>query len=155
MRNYKSKDIKVPKFNEANGFYTTAKRSKIMSKIRGKNTKPELNLRKALYKSGVRYRLHNRQLPGNPDIVNKTLGFVVFVDGEFWHGYNWVEKREKIKSNRAFWIPKIEKNLLRDQESNVALQKMGFKVFRFWEHEVQKECGVCVKLVLDYIASQK
>ena len=109
-----------------------------MASIKGKDTKPELAFRKALWKAGIRYRVNYKQLPGRPDISNKGLRFVVFIDGEFWHGYNWAEKKSKIKTNRDFWIPKIERNMQRDRSNDLKLKEMGYKIFRFWEHEVRK-----------------
>ncbi len=147
--------IKVPRFEESAGFYTTAQRSRTMSKIRGKNTRPEMRLRKALWHAGLRYRTNRKDVPGKPDIVIQKWMIAIFVDGEFWHGYEWEKKREKIKSNRAFWIPKIERNMQRDREVNVELKKMGYEVFRFWEHEVKKEIGACIKQVLDFVEHQK
>lgn len=149
--NYEEPKIKVPRFNEASGFYTTKKRSKIMSKIRGKNSKPELLLRKALWAKGVRYRVNNTQLPGKPDISIKKYKLAIFIDGEFWHGYNWDERKITIKSNRRFWIPKIERNLQRDKEVNQALQEMGYMVFRFWAKDIKTELGKCINDVLVYI----
>lgn len=147
---YKQAKIKVPRFNEASGFYTTKKRSKIMSKIRGKNTKPELVLRKALWQKGVRYRINNK-LPGRPDISIKKYKLAIFIDGEFWHGYNWDERKNTIKSNRRFWIPKIERNMQRDQEVNHQLQELGFTVFRFWSKEILNDLDRCVNDVLTFI----
>ncbi|MEZ4934762.1 MAG: very short patch repair endonuclease [Saprospiraceae bacterium] len=147
--------ISVPRFEEEAGFYTTAQRSRTMSKIRSKNTRPEMRLRKALWNAGLRYRLHRRDIPGRPDIVIEKFKVAIFVDGEFWHGYEWEKKREKIKTNRAFWIPKIERNMQRDREVNWQLKKMGYEVFRFWENEVKKEIGVCIKKVLDFVEYQK
>lgn len=156
MQDYKKDTpIKVPRFEESNGFYTTKKRSRLMSKIRSKNTRAELLLAKALWHSGIRYRKYCNNLPGKPDFVNRRLRMVIFVDGEFWHGRNWETKRGKIKSNRAFWISKIERNMQRDAEVNAILQNKGFRVFRFWETEVKKELGSCVKQVLDYICSKE
>lgn len=152
MQNYKDNEpIKVPRFEESNGFYTTRKRSEMMSKIKGKNTRPELLLARALWHSGIRYRKHCLTLRGKPDFVNKSLKLVIFVDGEFWHGYAWESKKDKIRSNREFWIPKIERNMQRDAEVNAELEKQGFKIFRFWEKEVKNELGTCLKQVLDYI----
>lgn len=147
--------ISVPRFEEEAGFYTTAQRSRTMSKIRSKNTRPEMRLRKALWNAGLRYRLHRRGIPGRPDIVIEKFKVAIFVDGEFWHGYEWEKKREKIKTNRAFWIPKIERNMQRDREVNLQLKKMGYEVFRFWEGEVKKEIGVCIKKILDFVEHQK
>ena len=157
MRKYPlpSEKIKVPRFEESAGFYTSAQRSRMMSKIRSKNTRPEMRLRKALWNAGLRYRLHRKDLPGKPDIAIQKIKVAIFVDGEFWHGYEWEKKREKIKTNRAFWIPKIERNMQRDREVNEELKKMGFEVFRFWEHEVKKEIGACIKQVLDFVEHQK
>ncbi|PIQ49413.1 MAG: very short patch repair endonuclease [Cytophagales bacterium CG12_big_fil_rev_8_21_14_0_65_40_12] len=148
---YSSDRIKVPRFEESAGFYTTEQRSGMMSKIRAENTKPEQMFRKALWACGVRYRLNSKSIPGKPDISNQKLKFVVFIDGEFWHGYNWEEKKHKIKSNRGFWIPKIERNMQRDREINRLLTAGGLKVFRFWESEVKKELGRCVNEVLQFI----
>lgn len=149
---YQEPKIKVPRFNEASGFYTTKKRSKIMSKIRGKNTKPELLFRKALWKKGVRYRVDNKNLPGKPDVSIQKYKLAIFIDGEFWHGYNWDERKDSIKSNRDFWVPKIERNMQRDREVNQQLNKMGYTVFRFWEKEIKNELNKCINDVLVYIA---
>lgn len=148
---YSFPDIKVPRFEESEGFYTSKARSAMMSKIKSKNTKLETAFRKALHSEGVRYRINYKGLPGTPDISNKTKKFVVFIDGEFWHGYNWEDKKKTIKSNRGFWIPKIERNIQRDSLNNLILEKMGYKVFRFWEHEVKKGLDVCVAKVLAYV----
>lgn len=149
---YEEPKIKVPRFNEASGFYTTKKRSKIMSKIRGKNTKPELLFRKALWEKGVRYRVDNKKLPGKPDVSIQKYKIAVFIDGEFWHGYNWDERKDNIKSNRYFWVPKIERNMQRDREVNRLLTDMGYTVFRFWEKEIKNELNTCINDVLVYIA---
>ena len=149
---YEDNKIKVPRFNEASGFYTTKKRSKIMSKIRSKNTKPELLFRKALWKEGVRYRVDSKKLPGKPDVSIQKYKLAIFIDGEFWHGYNWDERKDKIKSNRGFWVPKIERNMQRDLEVNRQLNTMGYTVFRFWEKEIKSELNKCINDVLVYIA---
>lgn len=148
MVKYKLKDIKVPRFEEANGFYTTKQRSELMSKIRGKETKPEIAFRKALWGCGIRYRKNVKKLPGSPDIVIGKHKVIVFIDGEFWHGYNWMEKKEKIKSNRGFWIPKIERNMQRDVENTQKLIEQGYIVHRFWQHEVIKDLEGCLFKVL-------
>lgn len=148
---YSEERIKVPRFNEESGFYTTPERSKIMGKIRGKNTKPELAFRKALWASGYRYRIDYKKLIGKPDIVLKKYKTAIFIDGEFWHGHNWEERKHKIKSNREFWIPKIERNIQRDQEVNFALEEMGYNVFRFWENDVKKNLDTCLQQVIDWL----
>lgn len=123
-----------------------------MSKIRGKNTKPELLFRKALWKKGVRYRVDNKKFPGKPDVSIQKYKLAIFIDGEFWHGYNWDERKDNIKSNRGFWVPKIERNIQRDREVNQQLMDMGYTVFRFWEKEIKNELNKCINDVLVYIA---
>ncbi|MDT0606171.1 very short patch repair endonuclease [Croceitalea rosinachiae] len=145
--------IKVPRFNEESGFYTTPKRSKIMSKIRCKNTKPELVFRKALWAAGYRYRIDYKKLIGKPDILLKKYKTAIFIDGEFWHGHNWEERKAKIKTNREFWIPKIERNIQRDQEVNAELKGMGYTIFRFWEKEVYKNLEECLNSVIEHLTS--
>ena len=136
-KKYSEERIKVPRFNEESGFYTTPERSKIMSKIRGKDTKPELAFRKALYAAGYRYRVDYKKLIGKPDIVLKKYKTVIFIDGEYWHGRNWEERKPKIKTNREFWVAKFERNIQRDKEVNAELKRLGYKVFRFWEKGVR------------------
>lgn len=148
---YKEEKIKVPRFNEESGFYTTKKRSKIMSKIRGKNTKAELLFRKALWKKGIRYRIDSKKLFGKPDISIQKYKLAIFIDGEFWHGYNWPERKECLKSNREFWIPKIERNIQRDREVNSELQEKGYTVFRFWTSEIKTNLDKCINDILVYI----
>lgn len=154
-RNYEGSPIKVPRFEEANGFYTTPDRSKLMSRIKSKNTKPEQILRKALWHSGIRYRKNVKSMKGSPDIVITKHRIIVFVDGEFWHGYKWHEKRKKIKSNRGFWIPKIERNIQRDIEINKHYESKGWTVLRFWEHEIKKRLDTCLNDVFEVIMNNK
>lgn len=150
---YNEPNIIVPRFNEESGFYTTKKRSKMMSKIRGKNTKPELLFRKALWHKNVRYRVDSKQLPGKPDISIKKYNLAIFIDGEFWHGYNWDERKDAIKSNRKFWLPKIERNMRRDRQVNQELSERGFTVFRFWSKEILNDLDRCINDVLMFIAT--
>ncbi len=122
-----------------------------MSKIRGKNTKPELLFRRALWKKNVRYRVDSKQLPGRPDLSIEKYKLAVFIDGEFWHGYNWNERKVKLKSNRNFWIPKIERNMQRDRQVNQKLEDLGFTVFRFWESEIKTNLKTCINDVMVYL----
>lgn len=126
-----------------------------MSKIRGKNTKPELLFRQALWRKGVRYRVNSKQLPGKPDVSIKKYKLAVFIDGEYWHGYNWDERKPKIKTNRRFWIPKIERNMQRDKEVNQQLAEMGYTVFRFWAHEINNNLKICINDILMHITLSK
>ena len=152
MKNYLEDDIiKVPKFSEESGFYTTKKRSKMMGRIRGTNTKPEIILRRALWRADVRFRINNKDLPGKPDIAIKKYKLAIFVDGSFWHGYQWNDRKKGIKSNRKFWIPKIERNIQRDRQVNEELRELGFTVFRFWDHEIKNDLATCLNDVIVYI----
>ena len=151
MKKYPEGQIFVPKFCEANGFYTTKVRSDLMRKIKSQNTKPEIKLRKALWNLGYRYRKNVKKLPGTPDIVYSKQRLAIFVDGGFWHGYNWAEKMNSIKSNRNFWIPKIERNMQRDHMNNQLLSQDGWYVMRFWEHEINKDFHGCVNRVISYL----
>lgn len=155
VKKYTEKRIKVPRFNEESGFYTTPERSKIMSQIRGKNTRPELVFRKALYKAGYRYRIDYKKLVGRPDIVLKKYKTVIFIDGEYWHGHNWEKRKAKIKTNREFWIAKIERNMQRDREVNQELSELGYKIFRFWESEIKNELEGSLRKVIAYLKGQK
>jgi DNA mismatch endonuclease (patch repair protein) len=130
------------------GFETTIQRSELMSKIKSSNTKPELLLRNELWKLGFRYRLNVSKLKGKPDIFLKKYKVIIFVDGEFWHGYKWAEKKAKIKSNSKYWIKKIEQNIERDIRNNEELKLLGYKVLRFWEHEIKKDLANCIQKII-------
>ncbi|WP_437921509.1 very short patch repair endonuclease [Sphingobacterium sp. LRF_L2] len=147
--------IKVPRFAESAGFYTSKQRSYNMSRIKGKNSKPEIILRKALWAKNIRFRLHDRSLPGRPDIVIKKYRLAIFVDGEFWHGFDWKNNRERIKSNRLFWIPKIERNMQRDERTNRALRDMGYTVFRFWSQDVVKNLPTVINQIELFLETRK
>ena len=134
-------------------FNTTRSRSDLMKKIRSKNTGPELILRKKLWELGIRYRLYYKGLPGKPDIFISKYKIAIFIDGEFWHGFNWDEKKSKILSNRDYWIRKIEGNIIRDQQINIQLAELGYHVLRFWEHEIRKELDTCVDRILKKLNS--
>ncbi|WP_209332714.1 very short patch repair endonuclease [Lunatimonas salinarum] len=149
---YREPKITVPRFCEEEGFYTTPQRSLTMSKIKGRDTQPEKLLRKALWHAGVRYRSNQRKLPGKPDISLIKYKIVIFVDGSFWHGYDWQQRKNAIKTNRDFWIPKIERNRQRDREINDFYQAKGWTVLRFWDFEVNRELGMCVKRVVDVLS---
>ena len=126
-----------------------------MGKIKSRNTKPELKLKKALWKLGFRYRKNVTKLPGSPDIVFFKKKLAIFVDGEFWHGYNWNEKKARIKTNRDFWIPKIERNMQRDNHNNQLLNDSGWCVMRFWEHEIKKNFEECLCRIISHLKDSK
>jgi DNA mismatch endonuclease, patch repair protein len=122
-----------------------------MSQIKSKGTKPEILLKKALWNAGIRYKTPKKPLFGKPDISFKKYKLVIFVDGAFWHGYDWEIRKHAIKSNREFWIAKIERNMQRDQEVIDYFQSQGWTVLRFWDFEVKRELRVCIKMVFDLV----
>ena len=113
-----------------------AERSERMSRIRGRNTAPELALRRSLHALGLRYRLHGAALPGRPDLVLRRFGAVVFVHGCFWHRHHGCKVANMPKSNMAFWQAKFERNVQRDAEVRRALKRLGWRVFVVWECEL-------------------
>jgi DNA mismatch endonuclease, patch repair protein len=143
--------ISVPRFEESAGFYTTEKVSRLMQKIRTANTQPEVAFRKVLWRVGHRYRHNYRGAPGRPDIAFVRWKIAIFIDGDFWHGYDWERKRLAIKRNRAYWIPKIERNIQRDREVDALLAAAGWHCLRIWEHEVKKDFGAALYRTLRFI----
>jgi len=125
------------------------KRSKVMASIRGKNTKPEVTIRKILWKKGMRYRLHNKSVFGTPDISIKKKKIAIFVDGCFWHGCNRCYKEPK--TNVEFWRNKIIQNKKRRIKVRRHLKKEGWRILEFWEHEINSDPVLVskkIKLVL-------
>ena len=108
-------------------------RSWNMSRIRSKDTSPELHVRSALSRAGYRFRLHRGDLPGKPDLILKKYKAVVFVHGCFWHHHKGCKRANLPKTNRKYWLPKIDRNAVRDEENRKALKKMGWKVIIVWE----------------------
>lgn len=128
---------------------TPEQRRRCMSHIKNKNTKPELLLRRALWKEGLRYRLHYSHLPGKPDLVFAGSKVVVFIDGCFWHGCPIHGALPK--TNQDFWKQKIYKNIKRDREVSNTLQEKGWKVLRFWQHELKKELPEVVSRIRQFV----
>lgn len=115
---------------------TSPKVSYTMSRIRGKDTKPELIVRKYLWGRGYRYRKNDKRLPGTPDIVLKKYATVIFIHGCFWHGHDHIVWP---KTNAEFWRNKIERNRLRDAEDKLKLKEMGWNVMTVWECQLTKK----------------
>lgn len=114
-----------------------------MSLIRNKDSKIELILRKELWSRGLRYQKNVPDIIGKPDIVFKGKKVAVFCDSEFWHGYDWENRKNDIKSRRDFWIPKIERNIQRDMEVNEKLENCGWIVLRFWGKDIKNNVVAC------------
>ncbi len=118
-----------------------------MKAIRNKDTSIELALRRELWSRGVRYRKNCKKVTGHPDIVFIGKKVAVFCDSEFWHGYDWEHAKERIGTRREFWIPKIEHNIQRDLEVNLALESEGWTVIRFWGKQIMKDTKGCADIV--------
>ena len=116
---------------------TPEQRSSCMAAIKGKDTKPEMIVRKYLFSRGLRYRVNNRKLPGSPDIVLKKYKTAVFIDGCFWHGHEECKYSRPPKSNVNFWRHKIAMNIARDYANGVDLRLAGWKVIRVWECDIK------------------
>ena len=134
---------------------TPEQRRRNMQAIKSKDTTIELALRKALWSKGIRYRKNCKTLIGKPDIAITKYNIAVFCDSEYWHGFDWENRNQKIKSNREYWIPKIERNMARDQEVNAALEREGWTVIRFWERQIRKELDRCVDEILTAIKEKQ
>lgn len=119
-----------------------------MSRVRAKGSKIELTLGGALWAAGLRYRKHYPKLVGKPDFVLVRDRIAIFCDSEFWHGYDWKNKKQEIKSNVDFWQEKIEANIRRDETVNKQLKKMEWTVLRFWERDILKRTDWCVDKVV-------
>jgi DNA mismatch endonuclease (patch repair protein) len=118
-----------------------------MRRIRNKDSKIELMLRKELWSRNLRYRKNANDVFGKPDIVFKIKKVAVFCDSEFWHGYNWEERKHDFKSNREFWITKIEQNIRRDKEVTPKLEKDGWTVLRFWGNRIKSDVVSCADII--------
>jgi DNA mismatch endonuclease (patch repair protein) len=112
---------------------TPRQRSRVMARVRSKNTRPELLVRKLVFGLGYRYRLHQRTLPGCPDLAFAPRGKVIFVHGCFWHRHSRCALARLPKSRIDFWVPKLEGNKRRDEKNKRALARMGWKVLTIWE----------------------
>lgn len=118
-----------------------------MKAIKNKGSEIERLLRKELWSRGLRYQKNVNSVFGHPDIVFKGKKVAVFCDSEFWHGYDWEKRKHEIKSNRDFWIPKIERNIQRDHEVTQHLKDEGWTVIRFWGNDIKKHCSECADVV--------
>ncbi len=119
--------------------FTKEQRSRIMSRIAGADTKPELLVRKVLHAMGYRFRLHNKKLPGKPDIVLSRHKKVIFVHGCFWHGHEGCHRSARPASNQAFWEKKLSGNTERDKRNLLELKGLGWKVLIVWACETKDQ----------------
>ena len=134
---------------------TPEQRRRNMHAIRSKETTIELRMRKAYLQCVVRYRKNNKKLVAKPHIAITKYRIAVFCDSDYWHGYDWENRNQRIKSNRDYWVPKIERNMKRDREVTATLQEEGWLVLRFWEWQIRKQLDECVEEVLQSIEARK
>jgi|TARA_B100001964_G_scaffold77121_1_gene87346 DNA mismatch endonuclease (patch repair protein) len=117
-----------------------------MSAIRSKNTNPETVVRSLLFALGYRYRLHKKDLPGKPDIILKKHNTVIFVHGCFWHQHKECKRANIPKSNKKYWIPKLERNVERDKINKRELNRLGWNVITIWECETKDSGKITAEL---------
>lgn len=118
-----------------------------MSRVRSEGSLIERTLGKALWERGLRYRKQYRTIPGRPDFAIVRAKIAIFCDSAFWHGRDWPRAASEIKTNRKFWIPKIERNIARDKEVDKTLRQLGWLVLRFWDDEILRNTNACVRKV--------
>lgn len=124
--------------------FTPEKRSWVMSRIRGTNTKIDLQMNEILKGLGFPFKMYPKMY-GNPDFVLEEERIIIFCDGDFWHGYNYNNKK---KPRQKFWKDKIERNMRRDAKITRKLRRDGWSVLRFWEHDIEKRTGVCIDRII-------
>ncbi len=126
--------------------FTPEKRSAVMAKVKGRGTKPELKVRRALTALGVRYRLNRKDLPGSPDVVMAGRRLAIFVHGCFWHGHDCARGSRVPKANRDYWLAKVARNKARDAAAEAALMALGWRVETIWECDLKDAEGLSVRL---------
>jgi len=123
--------------------FTPQKRSWVMSRIRGTNTKIDLKMKKMLADAGYSFEMYPKMF-GNPDFAHKRKRIAIFCDGDFWHGYRYFEKKRPAKK---YWRDKIETNMRRDQRYSRKLRREGWSVLRIWEHDIEKNPDKCIRKI--------
>ncbi len=125
-----------------------------MSRVKLKHGDAETAIAKALWHEGYRYWLNYKKLPGSPDIAIQKYRIAVFIDGEFWHGFDWENRKAKLKRNREYWIEKIEENMARDLRVDKELVALGWIPIHFWSKEVKKDFTECIQVIKEMIFEQ-
>ncbi len=128
--------------------WTKKKRSKVMSRIRSKNTKPEIILRSLLHKEGYRFRIHRKDLPGKPDIVFPSKKIAIYVHGCFWHFHKHCPEGRVPKTNSKFWSDKLQKNISRDRKHLREIKKHSWLALVFWECEIENKPEKVMKEII-------
>jgi DNA mismatch endonuclease, patch repair protein len=128
--------------------YSPEKRSAVMRRVKGRDTAPELKVRRALTALGARYRLNRRDLPGSPDIVMPGRRVAIFVHGCFWHGHDCARGSRVPKANREYWTAKVARNVARDQRTAQALAEQGWQVETIWECDLKHAAALNERLAI-------
>src|SRR5580692_4112302 len=126
--------------------FTPAQRSAVMSRVRSKDTQPELAVRSMVHRLGFRYALHRRDLPGNPDLVFPSRGRIIFVHGCFWHGHSCRAGRNRPASRQDYWSAKRERNMKRDRRNSARLRREGWSVLSVWECQTREAVRLAERL---------
>lgn len=129
--------------------------SRRMAKVKHERGPEEIMLAKALWHEGYRYWLNYKKLPGSPDIAIQKHQIAIFVDGEYWHGCGWEEKRKRIHRNREYWIEKIEENIARDKRVDKELMLMGWTPTHLWSRDIRKNLEECVQSIKECVLEEK
>lgn len=129
-------------------------RSQMMQSVHSEDTKPELQVRRELFRAGFRYRLHRRDLPGSPDIFLLKYGVVIFINGCFWHQHG-CKFTSRPKSNTDFWNNKFDNNVVRDIKTNWELSLQGFRVATVWECSIKSDFKRTIERLKAFIASDE
>lgn len=122
-----------------------------MSRVRSSGSLIERTLGKALWSAGIRYRKQYKKIHGKPDFALVSRKIAIFCDSSFWHGRGYPETASQFKSNKDFWLPKIQRNIARDEQVNSLLNGMGWVVLRFWDDQILNDADGCVRVVSDAI----
>lgn len=135
--------------------HTPEQRRRNMQAVKNKDSEIEVKLRKALFHKGYRYRKNVAKVYGHPDIVFTKEKIAVFCDSEFWHGFDWENRKADFKSRQDFWIPKIERNIERDTEVTLQLESEGYLVLRFWGKRIKRDLESVVSEIENAVISRR
>lgn len=127
---------------------TSPEISKRMSHVKTKRNSAEVMIAKSLWHRGYRYRLNYKALPGSPDIALTKYRIAIFIDGEFWHGKDFEQRKNKLKNNKDYWIEKIQENIDRDLRNDKLLRQMDWYPIHFWSNDVIKYCNQCIDEII-------
>lgn len=135
--------------------HTPEQRHRNMQSVKNKDSKIELTLRKELWSRGLRYRKNVNGIIGHPDIAFVGIKVAVFCDSEFWHGYDWENRKNDIKTNQEFWVHKIERNMERDKEVTEKLKEDGWVVLRYWGKAINRNTAIIADEIESVVKERK